>query len=257
MNNHLIQSLWVGDRLPVMQYLSVRSFLANGHAYDLYVYEDLANAPEGVRLRDAREIMPVSEVFRNFSHNTFATFSDIFRYRLLSQYGGWWSDTDVICLRPFDFSEDYVFSSEHRILNGVVREVATITVMKAPPASELFQKLYEASAYRDKSKLKWNEIGSDLLRSLLRDHALQSAVQRATTFCPIPMIGYESVVDPTVRFVFESSTFAAHLWHELWRRKGLDVDACYPPDCFYEQLKSVLIYGASTALERSFVVEER
>jgi len=254
-DDNVIQGLWIGASLPMMQRLSVSSFLANGHAYDLYVYDDVSGVPLGVRLRDAGEIMPASEVFRNGSHDTFATFSDIFRYRLLFERGGWWSDTDVICLRPFKFLDDYVFSSEHRILNGVIKEVATITIMKAPQASALLEQLYDSSVKRGKDNLEWNEIGSDLLGILLRRHSLNRAVQRAVTFCPIPMGGYERIIDPSVRFVFEAATHAAHLWHECWRRKMLDVNASFPPECLYEQLKSSLIDGTPANCQQAFILE--
>ena len=255
-NNSLIQGLWVGTSLPIMQRLSLTSFLANGHAYDLYVYDDISDIPTGVRLRDAREIMPASEIFRNASHDTFATFSDIFRYRLLFERGGWWSDTDVICLRPFNFVDDYIFSSEHRILNGVVKEVATITVMKAPQSSALFEQLYNLSVERGRDNLEWNELGSDLLGALLERHKLHHAVQRARTFCPIPMGGFERIIDPSVRFVFEAATYAAHFWHEGWRRKMLDINACFPKDCLYEQLKSFLLNGVPATSQQAFTVEK-
>ena len=34
-----IQSLWIGDRLSALERLSIRSFLANGHGFDLYTYQ--------------------------------------------------------------------------------------------------------------------------------------------------------------------------------------------------------------------------
>ena len=49
-------------------------------------------------------------------------FADGFRYRLLLEYGGLWVDTDVVCLRPFDFdhSEIYAWQDEQVINNAVL-----------------------------------------------------------------------------------------------------------------------------------------
>jgi hypothetical protein len=60
-------------------------------------------------VRDANEIIAETHVFKNARQNTFAAFSDFLRYKLLLDRGGWWVDVDTICLRPFDFEDDYVF----------------------------------------------------------------------------------------------------------------------------------------------------
>ena len=41
-----------------------------------------------------------------------AAFSNLFRYKLLLERGGWWVDTDVICLRPFRVRDELVIASE-------------------------------------------------------------------------------------------------------------------------------------------------
>lgn len=41
-------------------------------------------------------------------------FSDLFRYMLLSQVGGWYVDFDTVCLKPFDFKEDTVIRKHYK-----------------------------------------------------------------------------------------------------------------------------------------------
>jgi hypothetical protein len=55
--NDIIQGLWVGPELSVMEQLSVSSFLRHGHQYHLYVYEDVKNIPEGTTVKDGHEIL--------------------------------------------------------------------------------------------------------------------------------------------------------------------------------------------------------
>jgi hypothetical protein len=249
-----IQSLWLGSRLPMMQRLSISSFLANGHNYHLYAYESLATVPEGTQLKDANEIVPRS-LTNNLECDSYAHFSDMFRYRLLFERGGWWADTDVVCLRPFAFPGRFVFSSEHRFVKGVLRDIPTTTVMRAPSGSETMDYLYTSSVDRGLVGLEWNEIGSTLLAGVIDRYSLRAFALPPATFCPIPMYVYNKVLDTDIQFSFESSTYAVHLWHEFWRRRGLDVEANFEPDCLYEQFKAKFLLGHPIASKRPFVIE--
>jgi len=62
--NKIIQGLWIGPELSVMEQLSVVSFLQNGHEYQLYVYEEPKNIPAGTVIKDANEILPSSSIFQ-------------------------------------------------------------------------------------------------------------------------------------------------------------------------------------------------
>ena len=107
--NDFIQGLWVGNELSVMEQLSIASFLRNGHEYHLYVYEDVKNIPPGTTIKDGNEILPASRIFQYKQQASYAGFSNFFRYKLVLERGGWWVDTDTICLKPFDFDAEYVF----------------------------------------------------------------------------------------------------------------------------------------------------
>ena len=64
MMNQIIQGLWVGPELSVMEQLSVSSFLRHGHQYHLYVYGDVKNIPAGAVVKDGNEILPSSRIFQ-------------------------------------------------------------------------------------------------------------------------------------------------------------------------------------------------
>lgn len=51
-------------------------------------------------------------VSRGIRQGSYSAFSNQFRYTLLYDKGGWWVDTDVVCLRRFDFDDDFVFATE-------------------------------------------------------------------------------------------------------------------------------------------------
>ena len=108
----VIQSLWIGSELSVLERLSIISFIRNGHEYHLYVYGDVGNVPDEVILKDGNAILPASMIFQYKQQKSYSGFSNYFRYKLLLEKGGWWADTDMVCLRAFDFAEPYVFATE-------------------------------------------------------------------------------------------------------------------------------------------------
>ena len=126
--NQIVQGLWIGPQLSAMEELSITSFLANGHQYHLYVYDEVRDVPPGALLFNAEEILPAEWIFRD-DRGTFCSFANFFRYKLLLERGGWWVDLDIICLRHFDLEQAYVFMAEKdRLGNAVIR---------VPPASGL------------------------------------------------------------------------------------------------------------------------
>src|SRR5206468_3047474 len=79
-----------------------------------------------------------------------AAFSDLFRYRLLLDQGGWWVDADVFCLKPFDFTAPYVFGAE-------VKPVAS-GIIKMPRGCALAERCYELARRVDPQTIVWNEL---------------------------------------------------------------------------------------------------
>jgi hypothetical protein len=108
-SNKIIQGLWIGGKLSIMEQLSISSFIKNGHEYHLYVYDEVKNIPAVTVIKDGNEILPSSRIFTYQSgwvKGSYAGFADSFRFHLLKNKGGWWVDTDIICLKPFNFASE-------------------------------------------------------------------------------------------------------------------------------------------------------
>src|SRR5436190_14741446 len=120
----LFQSFWYGAELSPLEHLCVRSFLDAGHEVCLYAYDGVANVPSGCRVEDADTVVPRAEVFLHqdgIHAESVGAFSDVFRYRLLAQSGGWWVDTDVLYLGTELAETEYVFAEqEPGIINGAI-----------------------------------------------------------------------------------------------------------------------------------------
>ncbi|MCP3980091.1 MAG: hypothetical protein GY716_12365 [bacterium] len=228
-----IQSLWIGGPLSKLEQLSIRSFLANGHDYHLYVYDDVDSVPSGAVLMHADEIVPRDRVFRYPKHDSVAGFANAFRYKLLAERGGWWVDTDLICLKPFALAHDMVLASE-RI------EAQTFlcnAVIKAPAGSPVMNWNWKVCEMKDPSKLRWGETGSQLMTAAVKRFELQKFIQSEEVFCPVGYRDWKRLIDPDLELGFSRSTLAVHFWNEMWRRDEQDKNADYSPACLYERLK--------------------
>jgi mannosyltransferase OCH1-like enzyme len=265
-SNRLIQGLWIGSKLSVMEQLSIQSFRQNGHDYHLYVYEDVRDVPKGVQLMDARSILPADRIF-TYQHGaeqgSYSGFADAFRWHLLAEKGGWWADLDVVCLKPFDFPDSHIIASSHE---GKWGNPAINCVMKMPANSDLATYLCRESDRYDPQQIRFTETGPLLLQRGIAALGLDSAIVAHDIFCAISWrsvqqkIAYTQLNSRPCRWLNYTKDYARgvlkpaasidrlrrhsaaiHLWSEMWRREQLDKNATYHPSCLYERLKQVYL----------------
>lgn len=225
-----VASLWIGQITP-LERLCILSFLRQGHVFKLYTYGDVGALPEGVTVCDANEILPESAVFRNrigFGAGSVAGFSDVFRFKLLLDQGGWWVDTDVFCLRPFDFPAPYVLGAEDKpVASGVI---------KAPAGSELMGKCFNAACRLDRTRFLWNDY-VNILAKTVREQGLMHYVVSPDVFSPILWRDIPRYVLGKRVFRPSPHSYAVHLYNEVWRCCRFDKNATYPPTSVFEILK--------------------
>jgi hypothetical protein len=216
-----------------MEQLSIASFLAHGHDYHLYSYGEVDNLPKGAVLKNAEEILAEAAIFQYQQHPSYAGFSNFFRYRLLLRKGGWWADTDVVCLKPFAFDASYVFATE-RTPGGAV---AASAVIKAPAGSEIMAfNWHVCLSCADPARAVWGQFGPKLMARAISKFGLDAHLQATEVFCPVAYDQWEALLSPAGLGLSEQ-THAVHLWNEMWRRSGRDKSAAHDPGCFYEGLK--------------------
>ena len=245
-DNLVIQGFWTGP-LTTMERLSMKSFVANGHQFELYVYDEPEGIPAGVVLKDAREIVPESEI---------ATFrcaqqlSDFFRISLLLKKGGWFSDLDNVCLRALDFAAPFVFYRDYD------ETTISFALSKTPADSAIMQHCYDFLVQMDpdeRSRLAWQEIGSDFTCGAVEYFKMTRFAEAGRTFDPIQWTRIREVIDPAVKWDLGES-YSVHLFHAVWNKgpkdrmgkgfnlgqpvyESLDTDGEYPDGCLYEILK--------------------
>ena len=192
-------------------------------------------------------------------------FADIFRYQLLHKKGGWWVDTDVVCIKPFDFDADYVIASSYE---GKWGSPAINCVLKMPADSDLSNYLVDAcDRVTDLQSIAFTELGPHLVQMAVSVLGLSNEVVSCYQFCPISWrsvqtrIAYQvpppkwqqilytakdalrRILKPWVKADrITSETYAVHLWNEIWRSSQLDKHGQYHASCLYERLKTKYLY---------------
>lgn len=120
--DYQIAALWIGGQLSYLEQLCLKSFVDAGHHVKLYSYEPITNAPAGLELADANEVLSQNNFLRHNRTSSPALHSDLFRYHLLKKHDRTiWADTDAYCVKRFETPTGHFFAWESdRGVNGGV-----------------------------------------------------------------------------------------------------------------------------------------
>jgi hypothetical protein len=251
-----IHMFWHGAPLSRLERLCIASFVANGHSVHLHAYEELPNVPSGAQLQDANRILPHSAMFRHSKSRSLAPFADWFRYRLLAELGGIWADTDVVCLRPFDYSQPTVFGwmSSHAINNAVLGLPAAHPL--AFWMAECCERPNRLLSYDDsrtrrrklkrrflqgdrRGNIRWGEYGPQGFTSAAKHLGYAELALPYWHFYPIHYENWNAVFDGSLaeHTACLNGSRGLHLWNEMSRlASGFEKNARFPRESRFEQL---------------------
>jgi len=234
--------LWIGDRLSRMERMAIDSFLKKGNVFNLYVYDVPSGVPEGVKVLDASDVLPRGSIFTygksavrdGSADGNYSAFSNLFRYKMLLDFGGCWVDTDLVCLRQFNFDEPYVFSSEQAYRGPIKINAGVIKVpSRGTPWADY---CYRRCLDHDLDNVRWGELGPSLVSEAVKKFELEKYVKGSKVFCPVHYTQFEILVG-NCDYVLPRESYAVHLWNGLWYRRNLDKDGSYHRKSLYERLK--------------------
>lgn len=216
--NNIVKSMWVDPFIDEMQILCLKSFVANKVEFHLYTYNKIENVPVGVTIKDANEILSKSLIFKD-NKNSYATFSDWFRIKLLYDIGGWWVDCDVLFVKRFNFRAKYVFATESFYSDGNLEIRICNAVLKMPKKSSIgkkvLNKIDDKLSQTTGDKIKWTEIGAGFLKEEIIDEYLEQYIVIPEVFCPNAWNTF-SQVSKNNEMKFDDRTYAVHLWNKMW-----------------------------------------
>ena len=232
-----VQTLWIGDSLSPIERMCLSSFVKINGGITLYTYSDVKGIPDGVEVKDGNTILDESEIFTysvGEGKGSVSAFSNIFRYKLLYELGGWWVDTDVLCLNPLPKDDKFIFSTEYQM--DMTPHTAT-GIIKCEPNSRIMKECFDFSMKQDKGTLKWGEIGPKLLHRKVKELGMEEYLVETVEYNPLKGTEVSKLFDPHVNLNYELTSKTVHLWNEIWRRFGVDKNAQYHPESFIEKNK--------------------
>ncbi len=266
-DNKIINGLWVcdkGGKLSNMERLCIHSFCANGHDFRLWVYNEIANVPQPptggkVELCDANKILPASKIFKRGT--SLAPFADYFRWKFLTERGGWWVDMDMVCLRPFDFPEDVVFPYENiKLLNiymlkfpaGHYLPIAMLNecmnpnrIMPYDTRKKVWQKIRHRLKFWKNSAIKigWQHAGGPWqFTAAVKHFGLLDFAKSVNYVAPITPLFLSNMINEELHNMeilnpMLKNAYSIHWYNETWKGNKYDKNGIYPEHSPYEVLK--------------------
>lgn len=245
-----VSGLWVGDSLPFLAELSIRSYLAHGINFQLFTYTHYSNIPEGTIIMDAREVIAEEDIFRH-NMGSLAPFADWFRNKWIFTHGGIWTDLDVICLSPNipDENESWFALQEEGVAAvGVIAFPPHHPVMEAlckmsdDPAhdnpwdceevkrSKKYIRTQHPDASIRRKQTAWGYAGPDGFTQVLNHYNMLQLAAGKESIYPIAYTSWRSCFNGYVglKSPVLAQSWAVHVWNEMFSREPYKIDEIHP-----------------------------
>ena len=263
--NRIVQGLWIGSQLSQIEVACISSYLKQGHEFHLYAYSSFPNLPKGAVWKDANEIIPEQDIFtyeKGPGKGSYAAFANLFRYKLLFEKGGWWSDMDFICLKPLPKPSRMFIAAEWKTQpsrwSGAIRTRLTqlerlgwrLKIIKSNinfskpcnglifcnPHNPILEQAYTIAKSQSTANLSWGDTGPNLINQLLTETDSDKYIIGLPELF-LPVGGYQ------VKIFFDScsptilnNSYTVHIYNELWRRMGKSKEGPFPAGSLIEQI---------------------
>lgn len=184
------QAFWHGPPLGTINRACLRTFVRHGHTVELFVYDPI-EVPGGVVLRDASVVIPRDELFYFDNDITgeqdLGPFSDLFRFKLLHDRGGWWCDVDTVCLSDSFPHGQRAWARENPEASPAAVGTSQLAMHRGDPVAH---RLYEDCLALSRTGFGRREaLGPHLITETIRAMELPTDVFGSTdTFYPIRWI---------------------------------------------------------------------
>jgi len=221
MNREIAHFFWDrNDTLTQLELTCISSFIKNNFEVYVWSYNHL-NLPEKCTLKNASEILDESVFNKRFSNND-SSFQDLFRLKLLLKHGGWWFDTDMVCLK--DESKFKQLKQNKPIVVGLEdSEWANNATLYFNDTAllESIIKYIEECMQNINGQVTWGYAGPKGLTRFLKENNMFDSVLETYYFYPI----YHQEIYILLNNDFKSlmrkckKSYTIHLWNHLISQK--------------------------------------
>jgi len=226
---------WDGE-MSNLEKNCIKSFVRHGFKVKLWSYNGLV--VEGAESCDASLILDESYVNNNDieQHHDIksaekcklAAFSDIFRFRLIAKYGGWWFDTDCFCLK--DVSEFTKIKSNHDLVSFYEEQgdigCGVFYMKKDTIFSNLIIEEFNKLMEIEKGKIsKWATFGPKFFTNFIIKHNLLNGIFDISQCYSIhwgqdDLMFYPQYLEQAIDMTKDS--LLTHIWTAYFPEKQID-----------------------------------
>ncbi len=237
MNIKSVSFLWIGKEITNYEKASLLSFADKGINVNFFTYDKNLEAPSEVNMLDANDVISKDRVFENFiEKGSFAAFSNIFRYKLLTMMDTIWVDTDMILLKKYLPKGEYILTLEDKtIINGAI--------LKIPKDSPMLHYLYTEATSVNPKDIRWGMLGPRLLTKAVETFQLREHVYEKEFFYPIHFNQIKDLFNPSkiekIKVLVENS-FTLHMWNQGIRNLGIDKNLNPPSGSYMHEVMTNL-----------------
>ena len=246
-----VHMFWAYGNLINLELLSVKSFIAHGYKVNFWTYGKITNLPTEALQCDAREIIPENRVFK-YKNGSYAGFANLFRYWVLSEKTGLWSDTDVICLLPMsELRESGIdgFLVTERMKGLKDKTLINNNLIYYPEhkRGSIIDLALAVSDRFDVEKLEWGYCGPRLLTTLVETYAVLAPTIMEPNFanpldyweCPHKLLDHNLGMQN-----IPASWAFLHCYNESWRIQSIDKNSNFPFNSILSNLKMIFDNGS-------------
>lgn len=236
---------WAYGNLSNLEKLCINSFIKQGYAVNLWTYGDISNVPAGANIKDARKVLPESRVFL-WRDKSYACFADLFRYAVLTSFGGLYADTDIIALIPpntFPVQSFLVTERTDTRCRALIRSFVNYLIGRkrprinnnlifnaAPKPGDIIDLAYAFSDRFPIDKMSWGDIGPNLLTTIANEYPEIAFEIKEPDFansidwwdCPQKLLKPKVSLSKRAAFL--------HCYSGTWGSAGIDKDSSFPKD---------------------------
>jgi mannosyltransferase OCH1-like enzyme len=233
---------WDGSDLGLYEERCISSFIKHNFSVNVWSFQ-LLTLPKGAELKDANQFLDIEYLYKitqGGKPKSIAAFSDLFRYKVLEENGGWWFDTDCICLKDqLEFksllkNKNIVVGYEStNYINGAV-----LSFVDKSLAKESFEKSMSI-LQNNNFNIKWGDIGPRLITSIIQEKKLENEIYTEDYFYPIHYKDAMTALNVNHTIDINSKTknsYVYHCWNEILKKHNVDKRIPPPENTFiYEK----------------------
>jgi hypothetical protein len=269
----MVTGLWIGNHLPLLARLCIRSFQSHGYRFRLFSYGDIAGIPPGTLMEDAGEILPSKELFFHSETGSLAHAADWFRYRFLAVEGGLWTDMDMVCLKPeipsispwFALQDTgsaaigFLSFPKGHVIPSLLAEFAAdpATPMPWDAIRDIEQKIAlrraKPDVFQRRAQARWAATGPIEFTKALRHFKLWESAASWRSIYPVHYSRWRHCFDGTLTTSdpLLADAWGIHLWGELLRREPDALQNMRPTSIVASLLKSHCIEPCEETAEEN------